>query len=52
MSYRIKRISSEKLGTHYGLFINEALIHYEFSRSAAEKILKAIDSQQSGTSMT
>ena len=44
MSYRIKKISSEKLGTHYGVFVNETLIHYEFSRSAAEKVLKAVGS--------
>lgn len=44
MPYRIERISSEKLGTHYGVFINETLIHYEFSRSAAEKVSNAMDS--------
>lgn len=46
MPYKIKRISSEKLGTHYGLFIDSTLIHYEFSRSAAENVLKAMDSGQ------
>lgn len=44
MKITIRRIFSDKLGTHYGLYLNTSLIHYEFSRIAAEKIAKNITS--------
>ncbi|MCR9982838.1 hypothetical protein NB610_12540 [Vibrio alginolyticus] len=39
MSFKINRISNNSLGTHYGIFQNDELIHHEFSRAAAEKVL-------------
>ncbi|HGF5009616.1 TPA: hypothetical protein ACX3CR_004844 [Vibrio parahaemolyticus] len=39
MSFKINRISNSSLGTHYGVFQNDELIHHEFSRVAAEKVL-------------
>ncbi len=39
MCFKINRISSNSLGTHYGIFQNGELIHHEFSRTSAEKIL-------------
>ncbi|PST99298.1 hypothetical protein [Photobacterium iliopiscarium] len=39
MSFKINRISSNSLGTHYGILQNGELIHHEFSRAAAEKVL-------------
>ena len=44
MQLEVKRQSSSKLGTHYGVFLNEVLIHYEFSRSSADKIVEAMAS--------
>ena len=38
----VRRQTSNKLGTHYGLFVGGFLIHYEFSRSSAEKVLDKI----------
>ncbi|MBQ4829817.1 hypothetical protein J8L84_11075 [Alteromonas sp. MMG017] len=39
MSFKINRISNNSLGTHYGIFQNDELIHHEFSRATAEKVL-------------
>jgi len=39
MSFKINRISNNSLGTHYGIFQNDELIHHEFSRAAAENVL-------------
>ncbi|NQY07528.1 MAG: hypothetical protein HRT68_15360 [Flavobacteriaceae bacterium] len=39
MCFKIKRISNDSIGTHYGVFFDETLVHFEFSRSAAESIL-------------
>ncbi|WP_435130970.1 hypothetical protein [Plesiomonas shigelloides] len=39
MSFKINRISNNTLGTYYGIFQNDKLIHHEFSRAAAEKVL-------------
>lgn len=39
MSFKINRISSNSLGTNYGIFQNGELTHQEFSRTAAEKVL-------------
>lgn len=39
MSFKVNRISNNSLGTHYGIFQNEKLIHHEFSRAAAEKVM-------------
>ncbi|EWH06174.1 hypothetical protein AT00_09155 [Pseudoalteromonas lipolytica SCSIO 04301] len=42
MSLKINRISSNSLGTYYGIFQIGKLIHYEFSRAAAEKVLEKL----------
>ncbi|MUK78960.1 hypothetical protein GNP84_18945 [Aliivibrio fischeri] len=42
MKLSIRRDGSEKLGTFYGLYIGADLIHYEFSRKAAENVLNEI----------
>ncbi|ELJ8537505.1 hypothetical protein [Vibrio cholerae] len=42
MSFKINRISNNSLGTHYGIFQNNELIHHEFSRAAAEKVLEKL----------
>ncbi len=42
MSFKINRVSSNSLGTHYGIFENGTLIHHEFSHSAAEKVFEKL----------
>jgi len=44
MKFSIKKLSSDKLGTYYGIFLASEMIHYEFSRRPAQKILEAISS--------
>lgn len=39
-------MSNEKLGTHYCLYINDILIHYEFSRTAALNVLEELESDR------
>lgn len=39
MSFKINKIRNNDLGTHYGIFQNDELIHIEFSRAHAEKVL-------------
>ncbi len=38
MNIIIRRIFSEKLGTHYGLYLDDFMIHHEFSHSSAKKV--------------
>jgi hypothetical protein len=46
MSYKVKKIENDEKGTHYGIFVNELLIHYVFSRGRA---LEIVEELQQGT---
>lgn len=48
MDLCVRMKSSDKLGTYYGVFHGEFMVHYEFSRSAAVAVL---DSLLSGKSL-
>jgi len=47
MEIIIRRNLSNKIGTHYGIYLDDFLIHYEFSRTASEKIVSKITSGMS-----
>lgn len=38
MQYKVKKLQNDEKGTHYGIFINDYLIHYVFSHGRALKI--------------
>ncbi|EOX1771030.1 hypothetical protein ACPDPP_003572 [Vibrio cholerae] len=42
MSYKVKKLENDEKGTHYGIFINEFLIHYVFSRGRALEIVEEL----------
>ncbi|HDZ9271000.1 hypothetical protein [Vibrio cholerae] len=42
MSYKVKKLQNDEKGTHYGIFINELLIHYVFSRGRALEIVEEL----------
>ncbi len=42
MSYKVKKIENDEKGTHYGIFVNELLIHYVFSRGRALEIVEEL----------
>ena len=42
MSYKVKKLQNDEKGTHYGIFINELLIHYVFSRGKALEIVEKL----------
>ncbi|MFG7353327.1 hypothetical protein ACGMNB_20420 [Shewanella oncorhynchi] len=42
MSYNVKKLQNDGKGTHYGIFINELLIHYVFSRGRALEIVEEL----------
>jgi hypothetical protein len=42
MSYKVKKLQNDEKGTYYGIFINESLIHYVFSRGRAFEIVEEL----------
>lgn len=42
MSYKVRKFESEDKGTHYGIFINDLMIHYEYSRGRARDIVEEL----------
>ncbi len=46
MPLKIKILSSEKLGTHYGVFSGKDLIHITPCRSSAEKFITATETKK------
>ncbi|WP_232611055.1 hypothetical protein [Photobacterium phosphoreum] len=43
MSYKVRKLENDEQGTHYGIFINELLIHYVFNRTRALEIVKELE---------
>ncbi|WP_318492188.1 hypothetical protein [Photobacterium leiognathi] len=42
MSYKVKKLQDDEKGTHYGIFTDELLIHYVFSRGRALEIVEKL----------
>ncbi|MGG6420046.1 hypothetical protein [Vibrio cholerae] len=42
MLYKVKKLQNDDKGTHYGIFMNESLIHYVFSRGRAVEIVEEL----------